>query len=180
MSDLIFPAFGPVHRLGLGIIRDWFAGVRDENRPITVGSRIPADLSEKMPFVMVRSDRRSGMESAQSRDERFLKASKLSIETFTTGLDAENDGYDIQESIRLAIWQAWQDQKVVPDAGSISSIVASTEAALVSDYATSTGVVQYASLPKGAARTEAIYQVLVRPPDQATLTNPFIPELARS
>ena len=180
MTDQLYPAFGPVHRLGLGIVRDWFAGVKDEGRPVTIGSRIPSDLSEKMPFVMVRADRRSGMESAASRDERFLKATKISVETFTTGLNAENDGYDIQESIRLAFWQAWREQKVVDDAGSISQIVASTEAALVSDYATSTGVVQYASLPKGAARTEAIYQVLVRPPAQATLTNHFIPQIARS
>lgn len=171
----LYPAFGPIHRLGLGIIRPWFDGLEVEGRPVTVGSRIPADMSDMMPFVMIRADRRSGKETTRSRDERFLKASLLSIETFTTGLNAENDGYDLQESCRLALWQAWDNQVSIPDAGSLAAIVSSSEAALVSDYATSTGVVQYASLPKNAARTEAIYQVFVRPPERDSLNNAFIP-----
>ena len=176
MSNLIYPAFGPIHRLGLKIVREWFAQVEHDGRKVTVGSRIPEDLSDKLPFVMVRADRRSGAQSFRSGDERFLKTSLLSIETFTTGLNAENDGYDLQESVRLALWQAWHDQVTVPDAGSISKILNSSEASLVSDYATSTGVVQYASLPKGAARTEAIYQVFTRPPAAESITNPFIPK----
>lgn len=172
---ILYPAFGPIHRLALGIIRDWFAGLEHDDRPVTIGSRIPDDMSDKIPFVMVRSDRRSGKEAYRSADERFLKASLLSIETFTSGVNAENDGYDLQESCRLALWSAWREQKTVPDGGSISSIVSSSEAALVSDFATSTGVVQYASLPKNAARTEAIHQLFVRPPVQETIVNPFIP-----
>lgn len=175
MNDTLYPTFGPIHRLGLGIIRDWFDGMEVDGRPITVGSRIPADLSDSMPFVMVRADRRSGAQTTRSDDERFLKASLLSIETFTVGLNAENDGYDIQESCRLALWNAWRNQVSVPGAGSVSQLVSSSEAALVSDYATSTGVVQYASLPKGAARTEAIFQLYVRPPAQSTVSNAFIP-----
>lgn len=170
-----YPAFGPIHRLGIGVIREWFAGMEVEGRPITVGSRIPADMSDKLPFVMVRADRRSGKETTRSKDERFLQASLLSVETFTTGVNAESDGYDIQESCRLALWGAWRDQISIPDAGSIAAIESSSGAALVSDYATSTGVVQYASLPKAAARTEAIYQLFVRPPSQSTIVNPFIP-----
>lgn len=175
----LYPAFGPVHRLALGIIRDWFDGVTHDGRPVTVGSRIPDDMSESIPFVMVRADRRSGKEAYRSSDERFLKASLLSIETFTSGVNAENDGYDLQESCRLALWNAWLEQKTIPDGGSISSIVSSSESALVSDFATSTGVVQYASMPKNAARTEAIYQLFVRPPEQATIANPFIPSQNR-
>lgn len=174
-----YPAFGPIHRLGLAVLRDWFAGVVVNGRPIRVGSRIPEDLSEYMPFVMVRADRRSGAATSSSSDERFIKTSLLSIETFTTGVNAENDGYDLQESCRLALWEAWRNQTTIPDAGSISRVISSSEAALVSDYATSTGVVQYASLPKGAARTEAIYQLYVRPPGRETVTNPFIPSQHR-
>lgn len=172
---MIYPAFGPVHRLGLRVIRDWFAGLEHDSRPVTVGSRIPADMSESIPFVMVRADRRSGDHVRSSDDERFMRSSLLSIETFTTGVNAENDGYDIQESCRLALWNAWIKQTVVDGAGSIARINSSSEAALVSDFATSTGVVQYASLPKNAARTEAIYQLFLRPPPQDTVSNPFIP-----
>lgn len=176
---LLYPAFGTVHRLGLGIIREWFEHVEHDGRPVTIGSRIPADMSDRIPFIMVRADRRSGKETTRSADERFLKASLLSIETFTTGVNAENDGYDLQESCRLALWNAWRKQTVIPDGGSISSIVSSSEAALVSDFATSTGVVQYASLPKNAARTESIYQLFLRPPGQDTIVNPFIPSQYR-
>ena len=176
---ILYPAFGPVHRLGVRVIRDWFAGIEHDGRPVTVGTRIPSDMSEAIPFVMVRSDRRSGKETTRSRDERFLKASLLSIETFTTVVNAENDGYDLQESCRLALWNAWHEQISIPDGGSIAHIVSSSEAALVSDYATSTGVVQYASLPKNAARTEAIYQLFLRPPVQDTIVNPFIPSQYR-
>lgn len=173
---MTYPVFGPVHRFGLHVLRDWFSGVEHDGRPITVGSRIPADMSEAIPFVMVRADRRSGSYTRQSGDERFLRASLLSVETFTTGVNAENDGYDLQESARLALWQAWDSQIEVPGVGSISRILNSSEAALVSDFATSTGVVQYASLPKNAARTEAIYQLFMRPPShQQTIENPFIP-----
>lgn len=168
--NLIYPAFAPVHRIGLHVIRDWFAGM-----DVTVGSRIPADMSDALPLVMVRADRRSGGETRRADDERFLRSNLLTIETFTTGLNAENDGYDLQESIRLALLSAWRNQVNVPDGGSISSITTTSQASLVSDYATSTGVVQYASLPKGAARTESIYQLYVRPPNQATISNRFIP-----
>lgn len=174
MADL-YPVFGPIHRLGLAIVRDWLDGVTHDGVPITVGSRIPADMSESLPFVMVRADRRAGGQARQSGDERFLRSSLLSIETFTVGVNAENDGYALQESIRLGLWQAWKNQVSVPDAGSISTIISSSDASLVSDYATSTGVVQYASLPKNAARTEQIFQVFVRPPNQASIVNPFIP-----
>lgn len=168
----IHPAFGPIHRLGLHVIREWFSGVEE---PVEIGSRIPADMSDKLPFVMVRAGKRTGKETMRSRDDRFLQAAVLSIETFTTGVNAENDGYDIQESCRLALWSAWREQVSVPGAGSIAAIGRSSGAALVSDYATSTGVVQYASLPKAAARTEATYQLFMRPPDQSTIVNPFMP-----
>lgn len=172
-----YPAFGPIHRLGLGILRPWFAGVVVGGGPVHVGSLIPENMSSKLPFIMVRSDRRSGLAIRASDDERFMKSSRLSIETFTSGLNAENDGYDIQESVRLALWDAWSKQTTVPDAGSISTILSASEAARVTDYATSTGVVQYASLPKGAVRTEAIYEVFVRPPEQSSIKNPFIPDI---
>lgn len=175
MADL-YPAFGPVHRLGLKIVRDWLDGITHDGVPITIGSRIPENMSDALPFVMVRSDRRSGGQTRRSGDERFIRSSLLSIETFTVGVNAENDGYGLQESIRLGLWQAWRDQVSVPDAGSISQLISSSDAALVSDYATSTGVVQYASLPKNAARTEQIFQVFVRPPRQDTIVNPFIPD----
>ena len=171
MSDLVlYPAFGSVQRIGVGLLRPWFARTGVD---IRVGTLIPENLDGKLPFVLVRSDRRTGRESRTSRDERFLRTALLTVEVFTNGLNAEDDGYDIEESARLCLWDAWRRQVVVPDGGVISSIVASTDIARVSDYATSTGVVQYASLPKNTVRHEAVYQVMVRPPQSTE--NLFIP-----
>lgn len=154
-----YPSFGSVQRLALGILRPWFS-----EHNITVGTTIPADMSDKMPFMLVRADRRTGRESAVSKDERFMRTSLLSVEVFTSGLNAEQQGYQIEESAQLALFHAWRNQIAVPQAGSIAAITSSTDIARVSDYATSTGVVQYASLPKGAVRHEAVYQLLIRPP----------------
>jgi hypothetical protein len=164
-----YPAFGPVSRLALGILRPWFGDL------VTIGTQIPADLSDKIPFMLVRADRRTGRESGVSADERFLRTSLLSVEVFTSGLSAESDGYDIEESARMAIFHAWRNQIVVPGAGSIAAITSTNDIARVSDYATSTGVVQYASLPKGSVRHEAVYQLLVRPPRKGSTGNRFIP-----
>lgn len=166
-----YPSAGSPQRLIVGILRPWFS----EFPHIKVGTLIPQDMSEAMPFVLVRTDRRTGRESGVSRDERFLRTARIGVEVFTSGLDAEATGYDIEESAQLAIFHAHRNQIVVPGVGSISAITSSTNIARVSDYATSTGVVQYASLPKGAVRHEAVYQFLVRPPVGGAKNNAFVP-----
>lgn len=169
----VYPAFGSPQRLVLQVFRDWFAQVGET---VHVGSLLPDDFTNKLPFVLVRLDTRTGNRGDVTKDTRFMKAFGVSIQTFTVGLDAESDGYDLQESCRLALMWAWRTQRVYSGLGHISSFIRLDNAARVSDYATSTGVVQYASLPKGAVRHEAIYQMIMRPPVDGA-GNRFVPQL---
>ena len=76
---------------------------------------------------------------------------------------------------RYALRRAQQQQLSIPGCGSIAVMQVSTHPAKVSDWQTSTSVVQYSSLPKNVARYEIIIRLLVRPPNQSTITNRFMP-----
>lgn len=173
--DGMYPAFGHPQLLGKRVLDHWFRGLPDGARPLVV-TTIPYELEGKLPMVMVRSDRRSGDPLQGSRDVRFVQSAPLSFEAFTHGVDAEDDGYQLVESCRLAMLWAWRTQFLVPGVGSINKVSHVGAIARVSDFATSTGVVQYASLPKSAVRHEMNMRVLIRP-DGGNETNMFVPDV---
>lgn len=173
--DAMYPVFGHPQVLGKRILDHWFKGLPEGRKPLVV-TQIPYDLEGKLPMVMVRSDRRSGDPITGSRDGRFIQSAPLSIETFTNGVDAEDDGYQLAESCRLALFWAWRKQYRVPGVGVLNKIGHVGAIARVSDFATSTGVVQYASLPKSAVRHEMNMRVIIRP-DGGNTTNMFVPDV---
>lgn len=162
-----YPVFGSMDELLLGIFRRFFEG-----QDIHLGTLFTEDLQP--PIIIARRERRSGTVADSTEDHRFLMPAIFSVNTITAGVDADEIGEELQEACRLALIQAQQEQWVIPDAGVISTIENSTVATRVSDWATSTGVVQYASLPKHWVRYESIYRVLYRPPQQSTITNRFV------
>lgn len=161
------PTFGSVDDLLLGIFRPFFNG-----QDVHVGTLFSSAIEP--PLVIVRRERRSGTASVDSDDDRFIQPAIVSVNTITSGPDADMLGEQLQEACRIAIREAQQNQYVVPGGGSISAITNSIEPSRVSDWATSTGVVQYAALPKGWVRYESVYRLLIRPPDQTTVTNRYI------
>lgn len=161
------PVFGSVDDLMLAIFKDFFEG-----QAIHIGSLYASDLEP--PIILVRRERRSGQASVDSEDDRFIQSAIVSVNTITSGPDADQLGEELQEACRIAIREAQQNQVVIPGCGVISSITNSIEPSRVADWATSTGVVQYASLPKGWTRYESVYRLLIRPPDQATVTNRYV------
>lgn len=161
------PTFGSVDDLMLGIFRAFFEG-----KGVHVGSLFSSALEP--PMVIVRRERRSGTASVDSDDDRFIQPAIVSVNTITSGPDADQLGEELQEACRIAIREAQQNQVVVPGSGSISAITNSIEPSRVSDWATSTGVVQYAALPKGHTRYESVYRILIRPPEQSTVSNRYI------
>ena len=163
------PTFGSVDGLMLAIMRDFFV----ESPNVHIGSLYSAGLNP--PMVIVRRERRSGTPSIDSTDDRYIQAAIVSVNTITEGADADELGEQLQEACRIAIREAQQNQKVVPGFGVISKITNSVEPSRVADWATSTGQVQYASLPKNWVRYESVYRLLIRPPDQALVHNPFMP-----
>lgn len=169
MTAQVEPDFGPIEDLVLGIFRRYFA-----SHPEVY---IDSEFSESMPLpaVIARADRRSGITAFHSTtDDRFLKPAVIAVSTFCIGPNADSDSSHLAEACRLALRQALREQWVIPGAGHLALVDNSTPATRVSDWATSTAVVQYASLPKGAARYEGIYRLLVRPPVGGS-NNPFLP-----
>jgi hypothetical protein len=162
------PVFGSADELMRQLFENFFAGM---------DIHVYTTFSEHMqtPAIVARRDRRSGTLALHSKDDRFMQPVIMMVSTVTSGVDADEEGEELQEMCRYAIRQAQQRQLSFPGAGSIAVMEASTHPAKVSDWQTSTSVVQYASLPKGAIRYEAIFRLLIRPPAQSTITNRFRP-----
>jgi hypothetical protein len=162
------PIFGSVDDLLLKIMRDFFV----DHPEIHIGSLYASGLQP--PIIIVRRERRSGQASIDSTDDRFIQPAIVSVNTITSGPDADQLGEEIQEACRIAIREAQQNQVTYPGLGSISAITNSVEPSRVADWATSTGQVQYASLPKGWTRFESVYRLLIRPPDQVLVHNRYV------
>lgn len=162
------PYFGSVDELVREVLKNFFIG-QDVH--------VYTTFSENMqtPAVVARRDRRSGTLALASRDDRFMESAIVSISTVTNGPDADDEGEELAEMCRHALRWAQQMQVSVPGSGSIAVIQVSTHPSRVTDWQTSNGPVQYASLPKNAVRYELIVRLLVRPPDQGTITNRFKP-----
>lgn len=163
------PTFGSVDELAREILEAFFHG-QDVHFYTTYSENM------QTPAIVARRERRSGTLALQSHDDRFMQPAILMISTITSGVDADEEGEELQEMCRYALRQAQQLQVTYPNCGSIAEVQASTHPAKVSDWQTSTSVVQYASLPKGAVRYESIFRLLIRPPAQSTITNRFKPQ----
>ena len=170
MNQEVLPVFGPIEDLALGILRPYFEGT-----DVHVASTFVEGLP--LPVVVARQDKKSGSMTHFSRDARFMRTALLSIDTICEGVDADQDASYLQEAVTHAIIQAWKNQTVVPGVGYISQIENIGNASRASDWATSTGVVQYASLPQGAVRYDSTMRLYIRPDrnqDLAKDINPFV------
>lgn len=163
------PHFGSVDELVRVVFEQFFTG-----QNVNVYTLFSENM--QTPAIVARRDRRSGTLALQSRDDRFMQPAIIMVSTITDGSDADEMGEELQEMCRYALRQAQQLQVSIPGCGSIAVLEGSTHPAKVADWQTSTSVVQYASLPKNAVRYEAIYRLLIRPPDQNTITNRFKPQ----
>jgi hypothetical protein len=162
------PHFGSVDELVREIFTQFFAGQQ---------VHIYTTFQENMqtPAIIARRDRKSGTLALATRDDRFMQSAIVMVSTLTEGPDADEMGEELQEMCRYALRQAQQLQVCVPGCGSIAVLNESIHPSKVADWQTSSSVVQYASLPKNAARYETIFRILVRPPAQDTITNRFMP-----
>ena len=162
------PVFGHLEDYMKAILLEFFTG-----QDVYVSSVF--EESMPLPVVVARQDRKTGSVNHFVKDNRFLMPALLSVDTITGGIDADTDGANLQEAVRIALHEAWLDQVVVPGVGYVAVIENATKPARVSDWATATSVVQYASLPKGAVRYESNYRLIMRPdPDQSNVDNPFV------
>jgi hypothetical protein len=161
-----YPVQGSTDEMLFQIFSEFFAG-----KGVHVGTLYSEDLTP--PLVLARRERRSGAIGLQA-DERFESSAIITVNAITEGLDADEEAEELQEACRIALLQAFTEQRVYPNGGSISLLKVASPASRVSDWATSTGVVQYAALPTGWTRHESVWRLMIRPPKQSTITNRFL------
>ncbi|WP_420312549.1 hypothetical protein ACOB87_37950 [Streptomyces sp. YS-B37] len=142
----------PVEDLMLAILRDGLPGIQ-------VRSLIAKD--QTFPLVLVRRDPSFGNWQG---DTRFLDAARVAVHVFCQDPDGDEDAAILSEAVRVVIRDAWLSQKVVPQRGHITRVDLASAPRRVTDWATSTGPVQYADLPTGVWRYEATYDIEIRKP----------------
>ena len=167
MPNVHIPIFGSTDELLLGILTRFFEG-----QGIHIGTLFSEEMTP--PAIIARAERRSGDIAGVVTDDRHLHSVILSVSTITSGVDADEMGEELQEAVRIALRQAQLEQIVIPNGGSIARLTIASAPVRVSDYATSTGIVQYASLPAGQVRYESVWKAILRPPALSTVTNRFL------
>lgn len=169
---LLYPDFGAVEDLLLGIFRTWFDG-----QDVHISDLFTEGM--QLPAVVARADRRSGLQAFGADDDRFMRSTVVSINCFSfgpddNGLNADKHCAQLAESCTLAMRHALASQLVIPGVGHLAHYERAQPFTRVTDWQTSTSVVQYASLPSGVVRYEGIYRILYRPPKGGS-GNPFLP-----
>lgn len=142
----------PVEDIILAILRE---GLPD----VPVYSLIPETAPEF--FVLVR---RLGGAGGWAGDARFTDTGRFRIHTFTADPDGDYKGAILSEAVRVVLRNAWLNKWQNSDLGSVISIEMIAEPSRQTDWATSSGPVQYADLPLGYWRYESTYHLEVRRP----------------
>lgn len=173
------PEFGPAEDLLLRVLRQYFYGDPHQFDPPEGAADAPyirTLLSDdpEFPLLLVRRDKRSGGQTLNVDDQRHALSAVFTIESLCQGDEADVDSASLQEAARVALQAAVEDQVGWPDLGYLNHVNIWSQPARVSDYATSSGVVQYASLPVGVLRYESIYQFIMRPVKAGATGNRFI------
>jgi hypothetical protein len=151
-SVLNLVEFSPVEDIMLTILR---AGLPD----IPVYSLIPEEAPPA--FVLVR--RLHGM-GQWNGDPRFTDSGRFFVHTFTEDPDGDEKGALLSEAVRVVLRNAWLDHVSVPGRGSVIAIKMLSEPSRKTDWATSSGPVQFADLPTGFWRYESTYEIAIRKP----------------
>lgn len=160
------PIFGQIEDLLLGVLRPAL-----EPHGVTVLDQHNKDIDT--PLVLVRSSRAGGNNGFYPDDVRFMRSARVAVSVIMNGPEADVRAAQLIEAVQHIIMQAWRNQTVIPGAGSIADIRAWVEPVRVSDFQTATNIVQYASLPRGAARYEQNFNIVFRP-DMRVNPNPFL------
>ncbi|WP_263729962.1 hypothetical protein [Cellulomonas sp. SG140] len=145
-------------RLELSPIEDFMLALLREDFPdIPIYSLIPK--TPTFPFIVVRRGHRMG---GWNGDPRFTDAALVELQVFAQDPDGDEAAALISEAVRVALRDAWLSHRVIPGRGSVIEITMTEEPSRVTDWATSSGPVQFADLPSGVWRYETHYLVSIR------------------
>lgn len=133
------------------------AALRDKYPDLKIGTLIADD--QDFPFMLARRD---GDWGAWDGDPRFLDAGQISVQTFAEGIEADTDACQLGEAAHIALRSSIN--QVFPGLGHITKARMLAAPHRKSDWATSTGPVQYADLPAGVVRYETTFFVEFKKP----------------
>ncbi|MGI5530155.1 hypothetical protein ACQEVX_23030 [Streptomyces syringium] len=121
------------------------------------------DQHETFPLVLIRRDPSFG---AWSGDTRFTDIARVVVNAFAADPDGDQDAAILAEAVRVVLRDAWLKNDTTTGHGHITRVEMNSAPRRASDWATATGPVQFADLPTGIWRYEAIYDVRIRKPRQ--------------
>lgn len=124
-------------------------------------SHVKITTKPRLPFVLVR--RLDGMGDWAGDPRGFYDTARIALHVYADDPDGDVKGALISEAIRAEFFDAWQNHYTCPF-GTVVKLKLTSEPSRRSDWATSSGPVQYADLPTGAWRYEGHYEMVVRPP----------------
>lgn len=140
----------PVEDLLLAILRDGLPGIQ-------VNTLIAQH--QTFPLVLIRRQPTFGQWDG---DARFTDAARVAIYTFCEDPDGDEDAAILGETVRVILRDAVN--VVVSGRGHLTRVQLNSSPRRVTDWATSTGPVQYADLPTGIYRYESLYDLDIRRP----------------
>ena len=155
--------FEPIEDCALQILRDAFPDM-------PVVSLIPEDPAEMLPwaeglshggpFLLCRKT--ETLEGWRGDRRGWLDYAVFTVDIFTQDPDGDAKGGRIGEAVRVAFERAGRESKRFPGYGYLRRQNLWSAPARKSDWATSSGPVQYADLPTGWWRYETKFEIWVR------------------
>lgn len=117
-------------------------------------------FAQSLPLIIARRT----YSGAEGGDPRFIDAGDLVVHTLAEGPDGDADAAVLAEAARIALFDAWRENKQVPGRGYLTRVEVRTPPRRAADWITPQGPVQYADLPELTWRYEATYSISVRRP----------------
>lgn len=128
-------------------------------RPELPGIQVKTLIAQHQTFPLVLI-RRLPTFGEWDGDARFTDTARVAIYTFCEDPDGDEDAALLGEACRVVLRDSLH--KVIPGRGHLTRVQLNSAPRRVTDWATSTGPVQYADLPTGVHRYESIYDFDVR------------------
>ncbi|MEV4642771.1 hypothetical protein AB0J80_36060 [Actinoplanes sp. NPDC049548] len=140
----------PIEDVMLHVLREGLPG-------IAVNSLIADD--QHFPLVLVR---RLASFGNWGGDERFTDQADIAVHCFVEDPDGDEDAALLSEAVRVALRNAWRRNAHIPGRGYLVKAQMVSAPRRATDWATSTGPVQYADLPTRVHRYETQYRLTIR------------------
>lgn len=109
-------------------------------------------------FVVVRGEHSLN----RGGDERFTAHYEFSVNAVARDPDGDEKAALISDAIRTVLRDAWMSDYHIPHRGWVKRCELLEVPARESDWATSSGPIQYADLPTAVWRYESVYSLLIR------------------